>query len=80
MLRMHAVANHGVSPELVARQFEASRRFFQLPLEAKLALRVRVPPCRTSCIFCARRIHAKHQSGLRTEPCPPALHRTHSVL
>jgi hypothetical protein len=38
-----AVANHGVAPELVARQFEASRRFFAQPLEAKLALRVRLP-------------------------------------
>ena len=40
VLRTHAVANHGVSPELVARQFDASRRFFQLPLDAKLALQV----------------------------------------
>ena len=34
------MANHGVSQELVTRQFEASKRFFELPLEAKIALRV----------------------------------------
>lgn len=39
-----AVANHGVSQELVDEQFSASKRFFAQPLESKLALKVQQSP------------------------------------
>ncbi len=32
------IVNHGVAPELMAAQLETARRFFALPLEAKLAV------------------------------------------
>jgi isopenicillin N synthase-like dioxygenase len=38
------VANHGVAQALVDAQFEAARRFFALPLEAKLALHMKRSP------------------------------------
>jgi isopenicillin N synthase-like dioxygenase len=34
------IANHGVSGEVVERTFETSRRFFALPLEAKLRVKI----------------------------------------
>jgi isopenicillin N synthase-like dioxygenase len=40
------VANHGISADLVAAQFEASKRFFALPLEQRVALHMRHSPTR----------------------------------
>ena len=36
-----AVSGHGVSEECLQRQFQESRRFFELPLAEKLRVRVR---------------------------------------
>lgn len=38
------VSNHGVSPDLIARQFEMAKLFFDLPIEQKLPLSLRLNP------------------------------------
>lgn len=37
-----AVTNHGVSPELIRKQFEQSRAFFELPAEEKESFAVKL--------------------------------------
>ncbi len=39
------LANHGVAPALLARTFAESKRFFDQPLEAKLAIDIEKSPC-----------------------------------
>lgn len=38
------VSNHGVSPDLVSQQFLMAKRFFDLPLDAKMPLSLRLNP------------------------------------
>ena len=37
-----AVSNHGVSEDLIQEQFEENKKFFALPLEEKLKIKVQV--------------------------------------
>ncbi|WP_299391954.1 isopenicillin N synthase family oxygenase, partial [Pelagibius sp.] len=39
------LANHGIAPDLVARSFAEAKRFFDQPLEAKLAIDIERSPC-----------------------------------
>ena len=40
------IANHGISPALLAEAFEQSARFFDLPIEQKMAIHLRYSKCR----------------------------------